>query len=269
MNSSKNIVFFVDENQVIRTNDIGTNKNILESVERFNKKVYYGDNYLLETQFRCVGAEGYINALDTTLQINETANFYLNENNEYDIRICNTPQEMEELINSKIKEGFKDSRILAGYAWEWISKKCLNDSELDLKSFHDITIPECNDWSIAWNFNYSNMLWATKSLGKRQAGGIHTVQGLEFEYCGVIVGNDLIINSNNEIKGVYDEYYDKVGKTNYRGEGTLSLKEDNKELTRLIKNIYKVLMTRGSKGTYIFIRDKNLREYFKKHLKKI
>lgn len=267
MNSSKNVVFFVDENQVIRTNDIGTNKNILESAQRFNKKVYFGDNYLLETQFRCIGAQGYINALDTTLQIKETANFFLNENSEYDIRICDTPQEMEELINSRIKEGFKDSRILAGYAWEWISDKCLNDNELDLKQFHDITIAECDDWSIAWNFNYSNMLWASKSLGKRQAGSIHTVQGLEFEYCGVIVGNDLMIDSNNEIKGEYNNYYDKAGKTNYRGIGTLTLKEDNKELTRLIKNIYKVLMTRGSRGTYIFIRDENLRKYFKKHLR--
>lgn len=268
MNSSKNIVFFIDENQAIATNDIGTNKNILDSAKKFKKNIYYGDEYLLDTQFRCVGANGYINALDTTLQIKETANFFLNENNEYDIRICDTPQEMEKLINRRIKEGYKDSKILAGYAWEWISKKCLNDTELDLKQFHDITIPEHDGWSIAWNFNYSDMLWSTNSFGKRQAGSIHAVQGLEFEYCGVIVGNDLIIDSDNEIKGVYDNYYDKVGKRNHRGIGTLKLKDDNEELTRLIKNIYKILMTRGSKGTYIFIRDIKLREYFKKHLKK-
>lgn len=261
--SSKNTVFFVDENQVIRTNDIGTNKNILNAAKKYNKNVYYGNDYFLQTQFRCIGAQGYINALDTVLQIKETANYYLDEDNNYEIKICDTPQEMEDLLNKKISKGYKNSKILAGYAWEWISKKC-KEEDLDDSKYHDIKI---NNWSIPWNYGYQDNLWAKKSQNKRQAGCVHAVQGLEFDYCGVIIGKDLSIDKNNNIFAIYENYYDKVGKTNYRGVGTKSLKEDNKELTRLIKNIYKILLTRGQKGTFIYICDNELRNYFKKFIK--
>ena len=260
--SSKNIVFFVDENQVIRTNDIGTNNNIIKIAKKHNKSIYYGNNYFLQTQFRCIGAQGYVNALDTVLQIRETANYYLDEDKNYEIKICDTPQKMEDLLNKKINKGYKNSKILAGYAWEWISKK-YKEEELENPNNHDIKI---NNWSIPWNYGYQDNLWAKKSQNKRQAGCVHAVQGLEFDYCGVIIGKDLSIDENNNIIAIYENYYDKVGKTNYRGKGTKSLKEDNKELTRLIKNIYKILLTRGQKGTFIYICDNKLRDYFKKFI---
>lgn len=91
-----------------------------------------------------------------------------------------------------------------------------------------------------------------------QVGCVHTCQGLEFEYCGVIIGNDIAIDDNNKLYAIYDNYYDKSGKK--------GLKDNNEELTKLIKNIYNVLLTRGQKGTYIYICDEKLREYFKKHI---
>lgn len=242
--SSKNTIFFLDENQVIRTNDIGTNQNIIKIAKEYKKNIYYGNDYFLQTQFRCIGAQGYVNALDNVLQIKETANYYLNEDTSYEIKICDSPNEMEELLNNKIKEGNKNSKILAGYAWEWISKKC-TEEELDNPINHDIKI---GDWSIPWNYGYQENLWAKKSQNKRQAGCVHAVQGLEFDYCGVIIGNEISIDEENNIFAIYDNYYDKAGKKNYRGKGTLSLKEDNKELARLIKNIYKILLTRGQRA---------------------
>lgn len=251
--SSKNTIFFVDENQVIRTNDIGTNKNIIETAKKMNKNVFYGNEYILETQFRCSGANGYINAVDNVLQIKETANFYLNDNKDYEFVICDKPQDVQEMIESKIRNGYKNSKIVAGFAWEWNTK---NNSLDDLVFNHDIVI---GDWSIPWNYNDPKMLWSIRDDGILQAGCIHTCQGLEFDYCGVIIGNDLKINKNNELLGDYENYKDNAGKK--------GLKNNIEELTKLIKNIYKVLLTRGQKGTYIYICDKDVREYFKKHIK--
>ncbi|MGL5591861.1 MAG: DNA/RNA helicase domain-containing protein, partial [Metamycoplasmataceae bacterium] len=257
LNSSKNVVFFIDERQVIRKGDIGTNSNISELSLLMNKKIYSGEDYTLDTQFRCSGANGYINAIETVLQIeNGTGNFYLNEDLKYDFKICETPQEMENLLNRKKEEGFHKSRIIAGFAWKWETKKM---NVFDLQNNKDIKIPEHN-YEIAWNHNDGKMLWAVKDdNGIPQAGCVHTAQGLEFEYCGVIIGNDLKIDQNGNLYADYDEHYDIEGKK--------GLKNDNEKLTELIKNIYRILLSRGTLGTYVFIRDPKVREYFRKHLK--
>lgn len=252
---AKNVVFFVDDKQSIRYEDIGSTKNIIEIAKEFKKNIFTGSDYKLETQFRCAGAQGYINALDTILQLEETGNFYLNENSEYDIRICDTPQQMQELIEQRIQEGYTKSRIVAGFAWEWKTKNMQID---ELVFNKDIVIEEYN-YEIAWNYNDGKMLWATRDDGIMQAGCIHTSQGLEFDYCGVIIGNDLAIDENNIIFGNIKEYKDISGKKN--------LKDKPELLSQYIKNIYKILLSRGQKGTYIFIRNNELREYFKKHIK--
>lgn len=251
--SSKNVVFFVDEDQVIRSNDIGSNENIIEIAKMYNKKIFTGDDYILETQFRCSGANGYVNALNTTLQINETANFYLNENSEYEFKICDTPQEVEDIIRNKIENGYSNSRMLAGFAWEWKTQK-MDINELSMNK--DVVIGE---WGLPWNYNDPKMLWAIRDDGFMQIGCVHTCQGLEFDYAGVIIGNDLKIDINNNLYCDYDEYKDKAGKK--------GLKNNPNKLNKLVKNIYKILLTRGQKGTFVYICDPKVREYFKKHIK--
>lgn len=253
INSSKNTVFFVDDNQLVTAGDIGTTENIEAIARLYNKKVFYGDEYILKTQFRCLGMDGYINAIDTTLQIEETGNFYLDEEKDYEFKIFDTPQELENAILEKSRKGFK-SKIVAGYAWKWESK---NLKKEDLYIVKDIKIPEYN-YELAWNYNDQKMLWALDDEGPLQAGCVHTCQGIEFDYCGVIIGNDLKIDEFNNIYADYDEYKDANGKK--------GLKNNNKKLSKLVKNIYKILMTRGQKGTYLFIRDKKVKEYFLKHL---
>lgn len=103
------------------------------------------------------------------------------------------------------------------------------------------------------------MLWASDEEGQREVGCIHTCQGIEFDYVGVIIGNDLRIDNNNNLISSWDDYYNTGGK--------LNLSKNKKELIKYIKNIYKVLMTRGKKGCYLFIRDNKVKEYFLKHMK--
>lgn len=257
LKASKNVVFFVDEKQVVRPSDIGTNENIEEIAKLFNKKIYSGNDYFLETQFRCSGADGYINALDTVLQIKETANRILNDNNKYEFKIFDSPNELLEKINEKISEGFTKSKILAGYAWKWNSKN-FNRDEMLIKNAYDIEI-EGHDFKGFWNYK-NDKKWAISEETNGEIGCVYTSQGLEFEYCGVIIGNDLQINSeNNSLFGSYKNFYDVKAKK--------GLKNNPKKLTSLIKNIYKILLTRGQMGTYVYICDDNLRNYFKKFIK--
>ena len=110
-----------------------------------------------------------------------------------------------------------------------------------------------------WNSRANSSLWAINPEGKEQIGCIHTSQGLEFDYVGVLFGNDITFDpTTGEVKGVYEEYYDRTGKS--------GLRNNSEELTLYIKSIYKILCSRGMKGCYIFVRDKNLKQYMSQRL---
>ena len=132
---------------------------------------------------------------------------------------------------------------------------------------YDIVIPEY-DFKIKWNFN--NTIWAIAENSVNQAGCIHTSQGLEFDYVGIIIGNDLRYE-NGKIITDYTKRA-KIDRNNGSMKGMKKLYKDNpKEATiletELIKNTYRTLLTRGQKGCYIYCTDKNLAEYLKRRLK--
>lgn len=259
--AAKNVVFFVDEKQAIRNNDIGTNENIIDIANAMNKTIHHNEKFELSTQFRCSGADGYINALDTVLQIEETANRILNDNKNYEFKIVDNPFELEKLIKEKIDNGFKKSKILAGYAWKWNTKKFDRDTlYLDIDKNYDIHIVDEEndiDYKAVWNKS-GDTKWALTDEFNKEIGCVHTTQGLEFDYCGVIIGNDLKIDDNNKIYCDEKNYFDIEGKK--------GLKDNNEKLTKFVKNIYKVLLSRGQLGTFVYICDKKLREYFKKFI---
>ena len=208
----------------------------------------------LEAQFRCTGAEGFINWLDTVLQIRETANFNGWDRDLFDFDVMDCPNELRKIINEK--NGTESTaRLLAGYAWKWTSEKAGNrNGEID-----DVTIPEFG-FSMPWNSRANREMWAIRPDGVNQVGCIHTSQGLEFDYIGVIIGADLKFDPiKKELFASYDDYEDSSGK---RG-----LKYNNEKLTELVSNVYKTLMSRGMKGCYIYCVDKNLQEHFKERLR--
>ncbi len=249
--SSLTSIFFIDDNQVVRPEDIGSVAELKTVADKYNATVY---EFELSAQFRCSGAEGYINWLDDTLQLRETANYDGWDKKTFDFRIFSNPNELRELLNTKSKQGH-NSRMLAGYAWEWTAASKGNaDAE-----YKDVCIPEY-DFSMPWNSRRVGTTWAIDDKGLNQIGCIHTSQGLEFDYVGVIIGNDLGYDEvNNSFYTDHTKYKDKTGKK--------GLKDKPEELNKLVRNIYKVLMTRGMKGCYVYFVDKEVEKYFTSRLK--
>lgn len=165
-------VFFIDDNQRIRPNDIGTVDEIKRIATMYDSKIVEME---LEAQYRCAGAEGFINWIDHTLQIRDTANYNGWDNKSFEFEICSTPHEVYEKINEKSKSGLK-ARMLAGYAWPWTSEKNGNKNG----EVFDVSIPE-HDFKMPWNSRAVSITWAIKEEGINQIGCIHTSQGLEFD----------------------------------------------------------------------------------------
>ena len=248
--ASKFSIFFIDESQKVTLKDIGSIEEIQKYITDANAESTIME---LESQFRCNGSDGYIAWLDDVLDIRKTANsngFDL----DYDIRICDTPNEVRDLIFEKNKIKNK-ARLLAGYCWNWIA-----DGK-NKSNVYDITIPEYN-FAMSWNLGNSQT-WAIDSESINEIGCIHTAQGLEFDYVGVIIGDDLRYEKNQIITDV-----SKRAKTDQsiKGLKTMSLKNPEKAkiiADEIIKNTYRTLMTRGQKGCYIYCTNKNLSNYLK------
>ena len=253
INASKFSVFFIDESQRVDINDIGSVDEIRKYIE------YYGaetELMELESQFRCNGSDGYIAWIDDVLDIRKTANesgFDL----DYDIRVVDNPNEMKDIIFGKNKENNK-ARLLAGYCWDWIT------SGKNKSDVYDITIPKY-DFAMSWNLGNSTT-WAIDPNSVNEIGCIHTSQGLEFDYVGVIIGEDLRYENG---KIVTD--FTKRAKTDKSLFGIKKMYKENPEKALkiaddIIKNTYRTLLTRGQKGCYIYCEDKNLSEYLKRRI---
>lgn len=250
VSASKVNVFFVDDSQRIRPEDIGSVEEVKRVARKFHSDVYEIE---LQAQFRCAGAEGFINWLDTLFQIRDTGNYDGWDKEAFEFKIVDDPNHLRTAITEKNAAGYA-SRLLAGFAWKWTDEKHGNrNGEID-----DVVIPEYH-FSMPWNSRANRTLWAVRPEGLNQIGCIHTSQGLEFDYVGIIIGNDLRFDPKSmQLYASYDNYKDSIGK---RG-----LKDNPEKLKQLITNVYKTLMSRGMKGCYVYCVDTALQEYFKEHL---
>jgi len=250
--ASKVNVFFIDDYQRIRPDDIGTVEEI-KRIARINGSEVL--EYGLSAQFRCSGAEGFLNWVDHIFQIRETGNFNGWDQDAFQFVLLDNPHSVYGHIRQKVNEGYK-ARMLAGYAWNWTDAKEGNPNG----EIEDVIIQE-HQFKMPWN-GRALSTWAIDERGIEQIGCVHTSQGLEFDYIGVIIGNDLKYDPHaKRIYADYEEYKDRLGK---RG-----LKNDNQQLTKLVKNIYKVLISRGMKGCFLYCRDPELQGYLKAQLGRI
>ena len=254
INAAKFSIFFIDENQKVTLKDIGSEDLIRRFAKEQGAGIYTFD---LDSQFRCNGSDGYIAWLDRVLDIKDTANFDI-DGFDYDFRVLDDPNEVRRLIEEKNKINNK-SRMVAGYCWNWISEGKNNSN------VHDIQIPDYN-FEMSWNLGNS-ITWAIDSESVNEVGCIHTCQGLEFDYIGVIIGDDLRYEKNHIVTD-----YTKRAKTDTSLNGIKKIAKEygqevaNKIADNIIKNTYRTLMTRGMKGCYVYCINKELAEYFKNNI---
>lgn len=254
INASKVSVFFIDEKQKVTIHDIGSKSEIKKFAAEKGAEVI---EMKLHSQFRCNGSDGYLAWIDDVLQLENTANFDGFEYN-YDFRIIDDPNEVKRLIEEKNK-GRNKSRIISGYCWNWVSKK---EGEKSLE--YDIEIPEY-DFKMKWNFGNSTT-WAIDENSVNESGCIHTSQGLEFDYVGVLIGDDLRFENGRVITD-----FTERASTDKSLSGIKGMAKKNPQLAmdisdEIIRNTYRTLLTRGMKGCYVFCTNKPLADYFKKRL---
>lgn len=252
--ASKCSIFFIDEDQRVTLKDIGRKEEIEKWAYLANAAV---TELELTSQFRCNGSDGYLAWLDNILEIRETANEEIDDI-DYNFAVVDTPSELRDIIIEKNKINNR-ARMVAGYCWKWPSKT-------DPAAF-DIVFPEY-DFKMKWNLTEDGSTWIISPESVNQIGCIHTCQGLEVDYIGVIVGEDLILRNGQIITDA-----SKRASSDSSVKGYKRILKENptqaKEMIDLvIKNTYRTLMTRGMKGCYVYFVDEETRLYFKNAITK-
>jgi len=247
--SARCTAFFVDDDQIVTLSDIGHSTEI----ERWAKEEGAAVTQLaLASQFRCNGSDGYLAWLDDTLELRDTANRGLRPE-DYDFQVFDSPVALHEAIKAKNAANNR-SRVVAGYCWDWASKK---NPEV-----FDIVIPE-HGFHKQWNLGSDSGLWIMAEHSVEQIGCIHTCQGLEVDYIGVIIGPDLLARDGRLT--AHPENRSRQDKS-IRGWKTLMRtkpEETAKRLDKIIRNTYRTLMTRGMKGCYVYCTDAETAQYFR------
>ena len=241
-------VFFIDEDQRVTLKDIGTTDTIKGWAARLDANVTV---MRLESQFRCQGSDAYLAWLDNTLGIRDTANTTL-EGFDYDFRVFDCPSQLRAAIEARNSEN--SARLVAGYCWKWKSKK--------EPLAWDIEFPEA-EFQARWNLSTDGSLWIVQPNSVREIGCIHTCQGLEVDYIGVIIGPDLVVRNG---RMVTDPSARAGSDKSVHGWRKLASKDPQAaaELTdRIIRNTYRTLMTRGTKGCFVYAVDPGVRELLK------
>jgi hypothetical protein len=253
--ASRLSVFFIDGAQRVTLKDIGDIDAICSWAARCGSEVTM---LALESQFRCNGSDGYIAWVDDTLGIRETANPTL-DGVAYEFAVCDTPSELRGLVREK-NQGSNKSRMVAGYCWDWVSKK--HPDRMDI-------VLEQGAFEAQWNLDADGSLWILQQNSVEQVGCIHTCQGLELEYVGVIFGPDLVIRA-----GRWVEFPNRRSKMDSSIKGLKKLSLENLDLARLraseiIRNTYRTLMTRGQKGCFVHSVDPETNAFLKEAALKV
>lgn len=249
INASLLSIFMLDEDQAVTTKDIGSIQEICQWCEKLGSRVIMREETKLVSQFRCNGSDAYIQFIDNLLQRgNESIYVPMTEFN-YDFRIFDDASKMREALREKNSEN--KARMVAGYCYDWNVKHHRSDI--------DISLP--GGFEAKWNLE-NDKIWAINPKSFEEVGCIHTAQGLEFDYVGVLIGKDLTFD---ESTGRILTNKNAISKDD-KSSGIRSAKDD--EARRLILNTYKTLLTRGQKGCFVYCEDEALRNYITRMVNK-
>jgi len=254
IDAAKVAVFLIDDRQVVRPGEVGSSDLVRQTADKNGCEFR---QFELAAQFRCSGSDGFVNWIENTLGIQETANVLWNQREEsFDFRIFPTPRSLDEAIHQRSAEGFS-ARMTAGYCWPW-SKKLLLGGHL----VEDVVI---DDYRRPWNARSGvsglakgiprEVHWAHDPRGIHQIGCVYTAQGFEFDYVGVIWGQDL----------AYDP---RLG--GWTGDKTKSkdpvVQRSGDQFMDFVRNTYRVLLSRGLKGCYVHFLDQDTETFVRSRI---
>jgi hypothetical protein len=252
IHAAKTTVFFLDEAQKVTWKDIGETFEIEKFAKSMGAKIHHLE---LKSQFRCNGSDGYISWLDESLGIIEDLSIPFAEIN-YDFKIFNDPALLYKEMREKNAPNNK-SRMLAGYCWDWVSKK-------DTNSF-DIVFPDF-DFKAKWNLESRGSAWIIDRESIEDIGCIHTSQGLELDYVGVIIGPDFKMRDGILVTDPAGRAKTDTSLNGYKKEFGENPEIATLKADQIIRNTYRTLMTRGMKGCYIYCTDPEVAKYFQNRL---
>ena len=237
---STNQVLLLDPEQSIKPMDLP--RELIDQVIGIAKQ---SDCYFkLNSQLRVSAGQDYVDFIQKLFTDKPVSNPGFGD---YDLRFFDSFREMREEIIKKDHQ-FGLSRVLAGYAWKWQSKK-------------DSSIPDIEIEGLELFWNRTDKDWINSKDSVLEVGSIHTVQGYDLNYAGVVIGNDIGIDLfNNKVIFRRDNYFDAKGTLNNH---QLGIKYSDDDILKWVINIYSVLLTRGIKGTYIYVCDPGLRHRIK------
>ena len=245
INGSKLSIFFIDELQKIHIHDAGSKAMIRTMANQLGATVTETN---LVSQFRCGGSNEFLGWLDTFLYDTGKLSPYSEDPEKFEFRVFDDPAKMHEAIQTKNAQGEK-SRMVAGYCWDWVSKK--------QKHLNDIVLNN-GAYAAQWNLTEHGSLWIEREDSISEIGCIHTCQGLEVDYIGVIIGPDLRFENGELVCDVSQR-----AKTDASIKGIKKMSREDPEKAaalgkELILNTYRTLMTRGMKGCYVYCSDQTL-----------
>lgn len=250
LDSTRVTVFFIDDLQVVRPGEVGSTDLIRESAAKRNLEVR---EFELEAQFRSNGSDSFIKWVDNTLELDRTPQVLWPMDDDFDFRIVGSAPELERLIRLRAAKG-ATARMVAGFCWPW------SDPDADGNLVDDVRV---GDWSMPWNAKADaarlgpgipkSDFWASAKEGIDQVGCVYTAQGFEFDYVGIIVGPDLVYRP---MDGGW------VGQRDQSRDRIVSRGVTDGQFTAFVKNTYRVLLTRGLRGCYVYFMDAPTRDFF-------
>ncbi|MFO7965305.1 MAG: DUF2075 domain-containing protein [Desulfobacterales bacterium] len=259
IDAAKVSVFLLDQHQSVRKNEMGSVSVIKGYAESLGIPVSLYD---LDTQFRCAGSESYIRWIEYVLGLSEEPSYAWKRNDEYEVKVFDQVEEMETALRQRRKGG-NTARMVAGFCWDW------SDPKPSGELVHDVVV---GSWSKPWNRKPRDMwknrgaapkpevhpykIWATEPAGFEEVGCIYSAQGFEFDYVGVIWGPDLQWDPRT------GSWSANLGASKDRG-GKRGLTKNPALAVEKLSHIYRVLSTRGMKGTYFYHIDEATRCRFK------
>ena len=261
-------VFFIDDNQALRPNDIGSVESVKAAAKKFGASF---EQIGLTAQFRCAGTEGFLNWVADVLGISSapSANADGWDENAFDFDILDSARAVLNWVEEKNRAAadnpridgramISGARLLAGYAWPWTKKGNKNGQVKDV-CIDDLKLP--------WNNRSASYRWAVDPETRHEVGCVHTSQGLEFSYVGIFIGGDLCYDEEKKaLRANYDRYFDAGGKMNLKGK---SKAEREKDLLKYVCRCYRVLLSRGIFGARVYCEDAALGCYLKARLAEV